>query len=722
MPLADPHLFEQALQAHRAGRMTEAELIYRQVLVGDPQHAQALFQLGTLYCQVQNWAVAADVLTRAANIQPDHPDAWNNLGTALRNSGRATEAVAAYLRALQARETAITHENLASLLLALREPQQAASHAQRSVQLDENRAVSHCFLALSLAELGRYAEALPAAQRAVALDPNFIDAHSALSEMLRTLGDPTGAEREARAAIALNPALLPPRLLLGQALWKQNRLPEAAAEFERVVQMDPANPAAQAGLAGVCHAQARLTESVNHARRAIELDPGNFRVLNTLGNTLRNQGRLTEALAVYRRALEIFPNYLAVHDNLLAALHFDADHSPEQILQEHLAWSERHELPLIPAHVQHANTRDPARRLRVGYVSPNFCDHAIGRMLLPVVQAHDHQQIEVIFYSDCVRADGMTLQFKACADAWHETAALTHDQLATRIREDRIDILVDLTVHLAGSRLLAFARQPAPIQVTHMGYPATTGMRSIQYRITDIHLDPIGKTEAFNTEELIRLPHSFWCFAREDNLPPCGEPPVTQAGHITFGSLNNPSKVMRQTAELWSRVLHAVPNSTLMLLVYDYSGVNEYFYELFEEFGIPRERQIQVRQRPRPQYLELYQQIDIVLETMPYNGHNTSCDALLMGVPVITLPGVTSVSRAGLSFLRNIGLDELVATSADDFIRIASELATDLSRLKMLRAELRDRLLSSPLFDGRDHAAALEQAYRTMWTRLCASQ
>jgi protein O-GlcNAc transferase len=715
-------LLEQALRLHHQNWLAEAEPVYRRILLQAPQHGMALFQLGTLYCQAANWAAAVELLGVATRVQPNNADAWNNLGTALRNTGRVQEAVAAYTRSVEAQDNALARENLAVLLFLRGEPGRSMEHAQRSIELDPNRAQAYCFFALSLVETGRVQEALEPAQRAVAIDPNLLDARSALSEILRSLGDPAGAEREARAAIALNPAVIQPRILLGQALWKQERLPEAAAEFERVVEMDPKHAGAYVGLAGVCNAQSRLTESAAYAHLALERDPSNFRVLNTLGNTLRNQGRLREALDAYRQAIKINPQYAAAYDNLLAALHFYDEISPEEILREHRAWAERFERALLAERVQHSNDRDPGRRIRVGYVSPNFCDHAIGRMLLPVVQAHDHQAIEVVFYSECARADGMTAQFKACADEWHEIGGFSHEQLAGKIAADRIDILVDLTLHLAGSRLMTFARRPAPVQVTHMGYPATTGMRSMQYRITDVHLDPAGQSEAWNTEELVRLPHSFWCFAREENLPPVGKAPVARAGHITFGSLNNPSKVTRQTAELWSRVMHAVPDSKLMILVYDFSGVNEYFYELFEEFGIGRYRQIQVRQRPRKPYLELYQQIDIVLETMPYNGHNTSCDALMMGVPVVTLPGVTSVSRAGLSFLKNIGLDELVAESAVDYVRIAAELAKDLPRLRTLRAGLRDRLLNSPLFDGRDHAEALERAYREMWTRWCAAK
>jgi predicted O-linked N-acetylglucosamine transferase (SPINDLY family) len=246
-------------------------------------------------------------------------------------------------------------------------------------------------------------------------------------------------------------------------------------------------------------------------------------------------------------------------------------------------------------------------------------------------------------------------------------------------------------------------------------------MRSIQYRISDVHLDPAGETEAFNTEELLRLPHSFWCYLIDRDLPPPGDPPVLKNGHITFGSLNNPSKVTLDTIDLWSRVMQAVPASKIMLLIYDRNGENEYFQEEFASRGITRERLLLVRQRPRFQYLQLHQEIDIILDTMPYNGHNTSCDALLMGVPIVTLPRQTSVSRAGVSFLKNIGHEELIANTRDEFVMIALQLAKDHPRLQMLRARLREDFTRSPLCDGRTHAAALEKVYRDIWTRWCAA-
>ena len=693
----------------------------QRVLAQQPNDVVALFQLGTLCCQAGDWTHATHFLARALQIDSNHADAWNNLGTALRNlnSPAAGDAVGAYRRSLECRESVMAHDNLAALLIAMNDPQGALPHARRATELDGSQAAQHCRLAIVLGALGQLTEGLAAAQRAVQMDERSIEARLALSATLRDTGDPLAAEHHARAAIALDPRHLQARQFAAQAVWKQGRLAEGAEEFGRILETTPADPTSHAALASIRHAQSRLVEAAHHAKLAIQANPNDPRVCNTLGNVLANQGRLTEALEAFRQALRIDPKYRVGHSNLCLMLHFDGDATPQEVLEENVEWSRRHELPLAPARVVHANHRDPDRRLRVGYVSPNMRDHAIGRMLLRPMESHDHEQVEVICYADS-KPDAMSARFKACADEWYETGGLSHEALAEKIRGDCIDVLVDLTLHLSGSRLLAFARRPAPVQLSHMGYPATSGTRCIGYRITDHHLDPVGQTEAFNSEKLVRLPHSFWCFVPDENPPACAPPPVTRAGHITFGSLNNPAKVTRQTAELWSRVLHAVPDSKLMLLVYDFSGENEYFNALFGEFGIERSRLIHVRQAPRMQYLELYNQIDIVLDTMPYNGHNTSVDALFMGAALVTLPGMTSVSRAGLNFLTNIGIAEYAARSPSEFVTMASMLARDVDRLIALRRELRDRLLASPLFDGRIHAQSLEAAYRAVWREWCA--
>jgi len=716
---ANATLLEQAKAHHAAGRLPEAHAAYSQFLAHAPDHAEALYLLGTLACQTRAWEPAVELLSRATRSDPNNADAWNNLGTALRNLGRNADAVNAYERAVAAAPSTLAHENLVTLLLAMREPQRALEHARRALQLDPARAQAHCYLAMALADLARFAEALPAAQRALQLDPQFPEARCVLSGILRDSGDPTAAEREARAALAINPNAAAPRLLLAQALWKLDRLTEASEQFEHVIQMNPNDPAAHLGLAGVRRAQGRVVDSITSARRSIELDPDNPRTWNILGSALRDEGWLPEAIQAYREAIRITPAYLVAHDNLCWALHFDSEHTPEQILQEHQRWSQQHEIPLMPQHVDHPNSRDPNRRLRVAYVSAAFSDHAIGRNLLPPILAHDRDRVEVVCYSDVTRPDTFTARFKAAASEWYDVARLSHDALAEKVRADRIDILVDLSVHLAGNRLPAFARHPAPVQVSHMSYPATTGMRSIRYRITDPHIDPPGATESFNTEQLVRLPHSFWCYFVDEQLPDCGDPPVVRNRFVTFGSLNNPSKVSKPCAGLWSRVLHAVKGSKLMLLVYDVSGENEYFTRTFGEFGIPRERLIFVRQRPRPKYLELYREIDIVLDTLPYNGHSTSLDALLMGVPIVTLPGITSVSRAGASFLRNIAEPQLIAADSDGFVNIASTLAADLERLRALRKDLRERTVRSPLCDGKSYAQALENVYRQMWQQWC---
>jgi Flp pilus assembly protein TadD len=331
----------------------------QQVLAQQPDHVPALFGLGTLMCQAGDWTGATQLLARAVQIDPNHADAWNNLGTALRNSNRIPDAIGAYRRSLECRESVLAHENLTTLLIAINDLQGAVSHARRTVELDATRSSQHCMLAIVLGALGRLSEAREAAQRAVSLDENSIEARLALSATLRDTGDPIGAEKHARAAISLNPNHLQARLFAAQAVWKQGRLAEAADEFQGVLKTAPADPTANATLASIRHAQSRLSEAAMHARMAIERDPKNARVCNTLANVLANQGRLTEAIAAFRQALRVDPNYLVAHSNLCLLLHFDPDHTPRQVLQENVEWSRRHELPVAPAHVRHVNDRNP---------------------------------------------------------------------------------------------------------------------------------------------------------------------------------------------------------------------------------------------------------------------------------------------------------------------------------------------------------------------------
>jgi predicted O-linked N-acetylglucosamine transferase (SPINDLY family) len=306
------------------------------------------------------------------------------------------------------------------------------------------------------------------------------------------------------------------------------------------------------------------------------------------------------------------------------------------------------------------------------------------------------------------------------ANGWHEITLMSRDAVAEMIRAHRIDVLIDLSAHMAGDRLMVLARKPAPVQVSFIGYPATTGLAAIDYRLTDNYLDPVGETEPFNVEKLIRLPKSFYCWLPDGSEPDVAPPPAVRNGYITFGSFNNAAKVSLDAIDLWTRVLDATPTSKLRIVVNEVAE-EEHFTSEFARRGVGADRLQLVRPRPRNEYLAFYHDIDIALDPFPYNGGVTTCDALWMGVPVVSLIGQTSVGRAGWSILTNVGLSERVARDGDEYVRDATELARDMQRLAELRGSLRQRMQDSPITDGAGFTRDVEAAYRLMWRAWCAS-
>jgi predicted O-linked N-acetylglucosamine transferase (SPINDLY family) len=371
--------------------------------------------------------------------------------------------------------------------------------------------------------------------------------------------------------------------------------------------------------------------------------------------------------------------------------------------------------------------------LRIGYVSPDFRGHAVGRFLLPLLANHDHGQVEVHCYAAMRVPDEWTSRLRACADVWHDISALTDEQAAEMIRRDKIDILVDLTMHMSGNRLLIFARKPAPVQATFGGYPGSTGLATIGYRLSDGYLEMRdGGSENGSggdaqpadpyVEKAICL-QSFWCYdpqAMETAAGPRVNPlPASTAGHVTFGCMNGFRKINSRTIDLWAPVLAAMPDSRLVLMSTPYAD-RQSVLDRLGKAGIGAERVEFFDLLPRGEYLRSYQRIDIALDALPYNGHTTSLDALWMGVPVVARVGQTIVGRGSLSQLNNLGLPELVARSDEEFARTAIELASDLPRLAALRASLRQRMLDSVLTDAHHFAQGIEAAYRMMWQEFCA--
>ena len=539
----------------------------------------------------------------------------------------------------------------------------------------------HSNLGNALQDNGQLDEAIAAHRHAIALRPNYAELHNNLGSALRNKGQLKEAVATFRQAIAIKPGYAVAHNNLGTALRDEGLLDEAIAAFHQAITLKPDYADAHSNLGNVLRDNGQLDEAITSCRQAIAFKPELPEALSNLGNALRDQGQLDEAIGAFRQAIALKPNYPEVHSNLLLTLNYHPGFDGSSIAGEQRLWNQQHAEPLRQFIQPHPNDRSPGRRLRIGYVSPDFRDHIVGWNMLPLLANHDRACFEIFCYAQVAHPDALTQRFQAGAEHWRSAVGISHEQLAAQIREDQIDILVDLALHTAHNRLPVFARKPAPVQVTFAAYPGSTGLSTIDYRLSDPFLDPPGTDESIYSERTVRLPHTFWCY---DSLD-CGDLPVNALpaksnGCITFGCLNNFCKINDAVLRLWARVLRAVPSSRLLLLAPEGSH-RQHTLDVLGQEGVVHERIEFVTHQSRRKYLELYHRIDLGLDTLPYNGHTTSLDSYWMGVPVVTLVGQAIVGRAGLSQSMNLQLPELITKTPEQYVEVAVGLANDLPRL-----------------------------------------
>jgi protein O-GlcNAc transferase len=550
------------------------------------------------------------------------------------------------------------------------------------------------------------------------LKPDYPEAHNNLGILRKAQGRPDEAVACYRRALELRPTYFDAHNNLGNAFQTLGKLDDAIACYRRALALKPNLPWGHNNLGVALKDRGNLDESVACFRRTLQLMPGYAEGHNNLGIALKEQGMLDEAADCYRRAVELKPDSAGAHSNLVYTLNFSADCDARQIYAAARRWNQQHAERLAKSSTPHANQRSADRRLRIGYVSPDFRLHPVGRFLLPLVEAHDHREFEIFCYASLPVEDAISERFRTCADVWRSVFACSDEKLAEMIRQDRIDILVDLTMHMADNRLLVFARKPAPVQVTYLAYCGTTGLSAIDYRLSDPYLDPPGCDEAVYSEQTVRLPETYWCYGPPSEAPPCSGVPALQSGHVTFGCLNNFCKVTGATLAAWSRLLQAAPDAHLLLHA-QAGGHRDRVRDYLSGQGVSADRLSFAEKVSLAEYFRLYARIDVALDPFPYGGGTTTCDALWMGVPVVSLAGQTAVGRGGLSILTNAGLPELAARDVDDYVRIAAALASDVPRLTELRSTLRERMQRSPLMDASRFARNVEAAYRGMWRRWC---
>ena len=720
-PLTIQQAFVLAVQHLQAGRIHEAEPIYRQILAADPHHAGALHHLGVITHQMGRNVQAVDLLRRAIALSPADAAARNNLGNILRIMGCLDEAIETYRDLIRMQPGfSAAHYNLGIALKDNRQTDEAINSYRQAIALQPDYYEAFSALGLALLEKRQVQDAIDAFRQAIILRPDNAEAYNGLGDALQDDGQLDEALAAFRKAISLRPRFPEAFNNLGNTLKRMGHLEESVAEYHQAIALRPAYPEALNNLGLALHDMGRFEDAVVAFRKAIALNPESPTPRANFGDTLREMGRLDEALAEYRRVMAIDPGNSIVHSNLVYFMGFHPDADARVIADEQRRWNSQHAGPLALSIQPHTNDRDPDRRLRIGYVSPDFREHVIGYNMLPLLANHSPQDFEVFCYSAVTRTDAITERFKAHAGCWREIEGVTDEALAAQIRADGIDILVDLTLHLGGNRLLAFARKPAPVQVTFAGYPGGTGLTAIDYRLSDPHLDPPGMDESIYSEKTVRLPRSFWCYDPLDCRDiPVNSLPAMVNGFVTFGCLNNFCKINDSVLRHWVEVLRSVADSRLLILAPE-DIQRRYVLDYLKKENIGLERMEFVATRPRRKYLECYHRIDIGLDTLPYNGHTTSLDSLWMGVPVVTLVGQTVVGRAGVSQLMNLGLSELIAQSPEEYGRIAAGLASDRPGLARLRSTLRGRMEASPLMDARGFARDIEVAYRQMWRQYCA--
>lgn len=582
--------------------------------------------------------------------------------------------------------------------------------------LDKRDAEAWFFLGVTNGQLKNLGEAVECFRHVVTLNPGHTLAFYNLGMTLRSLGRFEEAVQALATAVHLEPKRAEIQLSLAHTYVEMNKPEGAEICYRELVQLKPRDADMRFNLGMMCHVQHRLEDAALSYRKALEIRPDFASVYDNLGNVYCEQGRYEEALSCHRQALRLNPDDDKAHSNILMTMLYLPRQDPHVAFAAYRQWEQIHGKALAETPAR-PEQRDPERRLRVGYVSPDFRTHSVAYFFEPLLANHDWQAVETVCYSTAMHTDATTRRLQSLAGQWRDISRDGIEQTVNLIRADQIDILVDLAGHTAGNRLKVFSHKPAPVQVTYLGYPDTTGLSTIDYRLTDALSDPDGQ-EAFYTENLVRLQDGFLCYQPPANSPEVASLPALSAGHVTFGSFNNLAKVNREVVALWAKLLTNIGDSCLVIknTSLDDPATRERYYRMFEEEGIPKERIDLLGHVPSlTGHLGLYARLDIALDTFPYNGTTTTCESLWMGVPVVTLAGRRHAGRVGVSLLSHAGVAEWIAESPEQYIALAVRLASDIQGLAETRTNLRKRMADSRLCDAKLFTRSIEAAYREMW-------
>ena len=734
--------------AQQANESAVAVEMIRRAIQSNPEVAVFHFNLSEAYRALKKFPDAETALRRTVALAPDYRDAHNNLGLVLLELRRAPEAEAACREALDIDpEFAVGWNNLGNTLrLQERYPEAIAAY-QEAIRLSGDFAEAWNNLGICQGRAGDIPAAVESLRTALRHKPELADVHNNLGVMYYRIGRPVEASRALTTAVRLRPGYAEAKINLAAALREAGKADQAVKLCLDALQDQPDSPEAHTNLALSYKDTGALDEAMAQAdkalalrpdfvdalvakamiakelkqstqarellERTLALRPSHALALTCLGLIDIEQGDAQAAYDHSKRSLELHPD-LQTFSNVLLSVNYLPDVSPARVAAEHFTWGRVAEEMMKDLRPARRPRPTGGRKLRVGYASPDFKAHPVAYFIQSFLRHHDAEAFEIYGYAHLVRPDSMTLHLQTLIPHWRFTSGVPVAGILEMIQADEIDILVDLAGHTGNGSLPIFAARPAPVQVSMVGYPNTTGLRTVDYRITDARLDPPGQTESFSSETLHRMPESFWCYTPDDHAPEVADhAPDPRA--IRFCSMNNPAKVNAEVVAAWAEILRRVPGSTLMIQgggMHE-ARAHERISRQFTAAGVDVAR---VDFRSSTQLREYYERMsacDIALDPFPYNGGTTTCHKLWMGVPVVAFAGPTHVSRMGYSILNGVGLGDLCGQDVADYVEIAVRLAQDVDRLRLLRTTMRERLRASPLLDEQGYTTHLENAYRS---------
>lgn len=681
-------LLQQAAKLFQQGDLQQAQSCASSLLKLSPNHVGAIQLLGGIKAGLGDYQAAINLFSDAVKINPRLPNNFNNLSYVLHITGRLEEARQASLKAIQLNpEFAEAYNMLSVILKDLGQLEQAINSVQRALQLRSDFIEAYNTLISIMIDMGRVDEALPVCNKALQLRPDFAEIHNLLAIVLSRLGSIDDAQKSSRRAIELRPDFAPFYDTYGTILSEKGLMQDALDAYDK----------------------------------AIELNPGYTTSYYNRGNVLNNLGHFDEAETDYRKAMMLKPDHAEAHSNLLFSQASAAKLSHKDMLDEQKQWDSIHgEVGRLNTLSTRVMNDTKGARLRVGYISADFCMHPVGYFFEPLLVGHDRSKVEIFCYANMYesQADAVTHRLYKLSDHWQYVKGSNDFELAKLIHSDELDILVDLSGHTRGNRLKVFTYRPAPVQAMYLGYCASSGLQAMDYWITDEILHPSDTLE-LSSEKSIRLPRCSFCY----------QPPHEAGAHperdfnsecVVFASYSHLSKLLPPVIEVWSKVLNRVPGSRMSIMDKYMNDIKtrDRLINQFESHGISKDRLIISGNLPYTDYYNSYSSVDIVLDPFPRTGGTTTADALWMGVPVVTLAGDRYAGRISASKLHAVGLDNLIADSPDQYVEIAARLAKDEDYRRSLRQELRNRMVSSELCDSPGLAEALEAAY----TGMCASR